>query len=144
MPRPKVTDDLLSVVLVTCWAGAAETTARAVMDGRAAACVNILPGVRSLHWWKGKVEDANECLLLIKTRTVLLGELARVVRGVHPYEVPEIVALPITRGYRPYLNWIGVHGIALNMDSRLEKSIVGLLHNRIIPLRYLGRADARL
>jgi periplasmic divalent cation tolerance protein len=87
MPRPKVTDNLFSVVLVTWPAGAAETIARAVMDGRAA-CVNILPGVRRLYRWKGKVEDANECLLLIKTRTVLLGELARVVRGVHPYEVP--------------------------------------------------------
>ncbi len=101
MPRPGY-----AVVLVTCPAEAAEKVARAVLDGRAAACVNILPGVRSLYWWKGKVEDANECLLLIKTRTSLLGRLERVVRGAHPYEVPEILPLPVTRGYRPYLDWI--------------------------------------
>src|SRR5712691_12163629 len=106
MKRRKETQNLFSVVLVTSPAEASEKIARAVMDGRAAACVNILPGVRSLYRWKGKVEDANECLLLIKTRTALLGELQRVVRRAHPYEVPEMVALPITRGYRPYLDWV--------------------------------------
>ena len=106
MPRPKATDGLFSVVLVTCPAEATESIARAVMDGRTAACVNIVAHVRSLYRWKGKVEAAEECLLLIKTRTALLGELERVVRAKHPYEVPEFVALPITRGNREYLDWI--------------------------------------
>ena len=104
MPRRKEVQ--FSVVLVTCPAEASEKIAMAVMEKHAAACVNILPGVRSLYRWKVKVDDTEESLLLIKTRTALLGELERVVRGVHPYEVPEIVALPITRGYRPYLDWI--------------------------------------
>jgi len=94
------------MVLVTCPAEAAEKIARAVINKRAAACVNIVPRVRSLYRWKGKVEDAAECLLLIKTRTSLLGELERVVRAAHPYEVPEFVALPITQGNRAYLDWI--------------------------------------
>ncbi len=105
MPRSK-TDGSFSVVLVTAPVDASEKIARAVLDERVAACVNILTGVRSLYSWKGKVEDAEECLLLMKTRTALLGELERVVRSVHPYKVPEIVALPITRGHRPYLDWI--------------------------------------
>jgi periplasmic divalent cation tolerance protein len=104
--RSNETDGPFSIVLVTCPTEASEKIARAVLDGRAAACVNIVSGVRSLYRWEGKVEDANECLLLIKTRTALLGELERVVRGAHPYKLPAIVALPITQGYRPYLDWI--------------------------------------
>lgn len=117
MRRPKEADNPCSVVLVTCPAEASEKIAKAVLDGRAAACVNIVPGVRSLYRWKGKVEEARECLLLIKTRTALLGELKRIVRGAHPYEVPEIVALPIARGYGPYLSWIAESTRALRPRS---------------------------
>jgi periplasmic divalent cation tolerance protein len=106
MPRPDDTASLFSVVLVTCPAEASERIARAVLDGDVAACVNIVEGVRSLYRWKGKIEDAKERILLIKTRTALLGELECIVKGEHPYELPEIVALPITRGYREYLAWI--------------------------------------
>lgn len=95
-----------SVVLVTCPPKAAERIARAVLDGRAAACVNIVPGVRSLYWWKEKQEAAEECLLVMKTKTALLAELEEVVRRAHPHEVPEIVALPVAWGHRPYLAWI--------------------------------------
>jgi periplasmic divalent cation tolerance protein len=99
-------DTLYSVVLVTCPASASRKISRAILDEHAAACVNIVPGVESLFLWKGKVEEAKECLLLIKTKTSKLDELERVVRGVHPYEVPEIIALPMARGYGPYLAWI--------------------------------------
>ncbi len=94
------------VALVTCPADSSEEIARAALDERVAACVNILQGVRSLYWWKGKVEDAEECLLLFKTKKSQFGELERVVRRTHPYEVPEIIALPLTRGHGPYLDWI--------------------------------------
>jgi periplasmic divalent cation tolerance protein len=104
-PRTKL-DNLFYVVLVTCPPEASEKIARAVLDAHAAACVNILPGVRSLYLWKGKVEDVNECLLLMKTRKERLVEFERVVRRAHPYDVPEIMALPVTHGFHPYLDWI--------------------------------------
>jgi periplasmic divalent cation tolerance protein len=97
---------LYSVVLVTCPARASRKISRAILDGRLAACVSIIRQVESLFLWKGKIEDADECLLLIKTRTSKLDDLERVVKVVHPYDVPEIVALPIAGGYRPYLDWI--------------------------------------
>jgi periplasmic divalent cation tolerance protein len=99
-------DDLYSVVLVTCPASASRKISQAILDEHAAACVNIVRDVESLFLWKGKVEKAKECLLLVKTKTSRLDELERVVRGVHPYEVPEIIAVPIARGYGPYLGWI--------------------------------------
>jgi periplasmic divalent cation tolerance protein len=105
-PGIKENEGPFSIVLVTCPADASEKIAKAVLDQRAAACVSILPGVRSLYLWKGGVEDAQENLLLMKTRTALLGELERTVKAAHPYELPEIIALPIIRGHRPYLDWI--------------------------------------
>lgn len=106
MPPNRMSESDFSVVLVTCPVEASERIARAVVDARCAACVNVLPAVRSMYRWKGKVEEAEESLLLIKTRSALLGELERAVKLVHPYEVPEIVALPVARGHRPYLEWI--------------------------------------
>jgi periplasmic divalent cation tolerance protein len=99
-------DGLYCVVLITCPAKASKKIARALLDKRVAACVNIVPRIRSLYWWKGKVEDTDECLLLIKTKTAMLTELELIAKGAHPYEVPEIIALPITHGHRPYLDWI--------------------------------------
>jgi periplasmic divalent cation tolerance protein len=95
-----------SIVLVTCPEESAETIAREVLRRRVAACVNIVPGIHSLYWWEGKVDRSKESLLLIKTRTALLGPLQRAVKEVHPYEVPEIIAFPVTHGDAAYLDWI--------------------------------------
>ena len=84
----------------------AERVARALVEARLAACVNILPNVRSIYWWEGKVEEGDEVLLLVKTRLDLVGELARRVRSLHSYEVPEIIALPIVAGSDDYLRWV--------------------------------------
>ena len=72
-----------------------------------AACVNIIPGVRSLFWWEGKVEEADEHLLIVKTRAALFPEVTRIVKSLHSYDVPEIIALPITDGNQDYLDWLG-------------------------------------
>jgi periplasmic divalent cation tolerance protein len=111
--RERVTgrEDFLTdkyVVLVTC-ANAAEATriARAVVEGRLAACVNILPGaVTSIYRWKGKVESARERLLLIKTSRKRLTKLQAAVERLHSYELPEFIALPIAAGSRAYLAWL--------------------------------------
>ena len=95
--------------LVTCaCAGAeeAERIAHALVEERLAACVQILPGVRSIYRWQGKVESAEEILLLIKTSEEKFDRLQARVTGLHSYEVPEIVALRITAASSQYLGWL--------------------------------------
>jgi periplasmic divalent cation tolerance protein len=96
------------VVLVTCSTAAeARRIARAVVDARLAACVNILPGaVQSIYRWKGKVESARERLLLIKTSRKRLAKLRAAVERLHSYDVPEFIAIPIVVGSPTYLSWI--------------------------------------
>lgn len=88
----------LRVVLCNAPPDKAEIIARAVLDARLAACVNILPGVVSLYWWQGAVCRDTESTLLIKTRAEHLPALTDAIRAVHPYEVPEILALPVAPG----------------------------------------------
>jgi len=93
-------------VLVTCPEDAAERIAGEALRLRLAACVNIIGRVRSRYWWKGRLESADESLLLIKTRSELFERLERAVKRVHPYETPEIIGLRIEKGNGPYLNWL--------------------------------------
>ncbi|HYO80068.1 MAG TPA: divalent-cation tolerance protein CutA, partial [Bryobacteraceae bacterium] len=76
----------------------ADSIALALVESRAAACVNILPGMRSVYRWKGAVESASEVLLLIKTQRRLFAEVEAVIRRTHSYELPEIVAIRIEGG----------------------------------------------
>jgi periplasmic divalent cation tolerance protein len=96
------------VVLVTCAsAGQARKIARALVEGRLAACGNILHmPVHSIYRWKGKVESAKETLLILKSTRPRFAALEREIRRLHSYEVPEIIALPIASGSRAYLKWI--------------------------------------
>ena len=96
-----------SVAFVTCPKGAASRIAKEVVAKRAAACVSIISGVSSTYLWKGKVENASECMLVMKTRAELLPKLENAVKKAHPYNVPEIIAFRISRGSKPYLDWIG-------------------------------------
>jgi periplasmic divalent cation tolerance protein len=97
------------IVLVTCGNGAeARRIARAAVTKRLAACVNIVPGsIRSIYRWKGKVEQAREVLMVIKTRAKQLAKLEREVQRLHSYEVPEFIALAVAAGSHKYLAWIG-------------------------------------
>ena len=96
------------VVLVTCSTPTeAQRIARAVVNARLAACVNILPGaVQSIYRWKGKIESARERLLLIKTSRKRLAKLQAAVERLHSYDVPEFIAIPIAMGSSGYLSWI--------------------------------------
>lgn len=80
--------------------------ARALVEERLAACVNLVPGLTSIYRWQGKLEQATECLLLIKTTADRFEELKQRVQALHPYELPEIIAVPITAGDSTYLNWL--------------------------------------
>lgn len=76
----------------------------ALVERQVAACVNLLPGVESIYRWEGKVERAGEVLGLIKT--TCYADLEAAIRELHPYEVPEIIALPVAAGLPPYLAWM--------------------------------------
>ena len=93
-----VAEPALRVVLCNAPPEEAEALARAVLDARLAACVNILPGVVSLYWWQGAVSRDVESTLLIKTRADLVPALTEALRAAHPYEVPEVIALPLAEG----------------------------------------------
>jgi periplasmic divalent cation tolerance protein len=83
-----------------------ERIARALVQGGLAACVNLVPGVVSLYRWKGEVQRDEEILLVIKTRAESLPALRDALVALHPYEVPELIALPIVAGHAPYLAWL--------------------------------------
>ncbi len=84
----------------------ADKLANALVDERLAACVNILPGIRSVYRWEGKRETASETLLLIKTHHRAYPALERRILELHPYELPEIIAVPVENGLPAYLDWI--------------------------------------
>ena len=80
--------------------------AEALLDQRLAACINFVPALTSLYWWKGRKETATEVLLLIKTRKSAFRKLEQLIRKHHSYAVPEIIALPMTAASKSYLNWM--------------------------------------
>ena len=95
------------IVYCTCPdRSAAEKLARELVASRLAACVNILPGVESFYRWQGNIEHDNEILLLIKSDAAHFDALKDTISRLHPYEVPEILAVPVEAGHQPYLEWI--------------------------------------
>jgi periplasmic divalent cation tolerance protein len=97
----------VQVVLVTAPdLEVAARIARALVEEGLAACANLVPGVRSIYRWQGAVQDDAEVLLVLKTRASLGPALAARVRALHPYELPEVVALAVAGGSEPYLDWV--------------------------------------
>jgi periplasmic divalent cation tolerance protein len=94
------------VVLVTAPPKRAERLARGIVSARLAACVNVVPKVVSHYRWEGKLVRDGESLLVCKTRASLLKKLEAFVRKNHSYAVPEIIALPVVFGHKPYLDWL--------------------------------------
>jgi periplasmic divalent cation tolerance protein len=85
----------------------AQAMARQLVERRLAACVNILPGVQSFYQWQGALEQSTEITLLVKTAQAHYGELEAAIKALHPYQVPEIIAVPIVQGLPAYLEWMG-------------------------------------
>ncbi len=101
-------DDTYLVVLVTVPSReVGQEIATMLVENRLAACVNLVPGVVSFYRWQGKLEEDEELLLMIKTRVSHFDRLAMAIKKVHPYDVPEVIGLPIVRGSREYLAWLG-------------------------------------
>lgn len=99
--------DEVSIVLSTAPdEETAANIARGLLDAKAAACVNIALKIRSIYQWEGKVCDDAEVLLVIKTARDRVDEAIRTVKALHPYDVPEIIALDVSRGHADYLRWV--------------------------------------
>lgn len=94
----------------------AQTIARHLVEEKLAACVQIVEPITSIYRWKGKVEEAREWLCLIKTRDDLYDQVEKAIKKLHSYETPEIIAVPITKGSKEYLNWL---------DDELENKTKG-------------------
>ena len=80
--------------------------ARSLLDAGLIACANCLPGATSWYRWEGALESSAEALMLIKTRTTLVGQVVEAIRKAHPYELPEVLEVPVTGGLEGYLDWV--------------------------------------
>jgi periplasmic divalent cation tolerance protein len=80
--------------------------AKLALESRLAACVNLIPKVESLYWWKGKIEQSGEVLLVLKTNARKLPPLEKLLVAHHPYDTPEILSVPLSQGNRKYLSWL--------------------------------------
>lgn len=96
-----------AVVLVSASSqNEADKIARELVNTKLAACVSIIPNMRSIYTWEGKVEDSEEYLLIIKTRAELFEQVKQAIQGLHSYKIPEIISLPITHALDDYVRWI--------------------------------------
>jgi periplasmic divalent cation tolerance protein len=98
--------DEICMVFCTCPQGAADALARGVVERRLAACVNVLPKIRSVYRWEGAVTTDEETLLVIKTTGTAFAALRDWLCTQHPYDVPEVIAVPVTDGAPDYLAWV--------------------------------------
>jgi periplasmic divalent cation tolerance protein len=98
--------DVLVVLVTVPSPPIAARIATALVQGRLAACVNVVPGVRSIYAWEGKVCDDREMLLAIKTTAARYPDVEAKVKALHPYKVPEVIALRVKRGSEAYLKWV--------------------------------------
>ena len=100
-------ESYIVLFITTASADEAQQISKVLLEQRKVACVNIVPRVSSYFWWQDKLDSAQESLLIVKTKASLLGEIIRLVKQLHSYAVPEIIALPIVGGNQDYLDWIG-------------------------------------
>lgn len=101
-----MTQPLAQIVLTTCPADAAPRLAHGLVEQGLAACVNIAPSVQSIYRWRGAIEIADEALLVIKGNAAHFAAIESYIRAHHPYELPELIAVPIVAGLAAYLSWL--------------------------------------
>ena len=99
-------EDYIQVFTTTEKKEDGEIIAKTLVEQRLAGCVQIVGSILSTYWWKGNVETADEWMCFIKSKKDLYGELERSIKEVHPYERPEIIAMPIVAGSKDYLRWL--------------------------------------
>jgi len=97
----------------------AQRIVQELLEKRLIACANIYGPVESQFWWQGKIDKANEFLVLLKSDQKLFAKLSKTIKGSHSYDVPEILAVPVVEGYQPYLEWLSA------TLARHEKTVNG-------------------
>ena len=97
------------VFMTSAKKGEARRIVHTLLQKRLIACANICGPVESHYWWQGRIEEAKEFLVLMKSKQKLFAKLAETVKEMHSYEVPEILAVPIVEGFRPYLEWLNAN-----------------------------------
>ncbi len=106
--QPPVSSTDVLLVLCTCPDNTvAQTLAKTLVEKRLAACVNISSAIQSVYYWQGDVHQDNEVLMMIKSTLQAWEKLEQTLLELHPYDVPEIIALPVMAGSKDYLNWVG-------------------------------------
>ncbi|MCW4045853.1 MAG: divalent-cation tolerance protein CutA [Candidatus Bathyarchaeota archaeon] len=95
------------VMVTTASREEAEVIVQRLLEAKLIACANIVGSVQSRFIWAGKLDSAEECLVLMKSRRDLFAELVETVEGLHSYEVPEVIAFPVVEGSKSYLDWLG-------------------------------------
>ncbi|HFB64170.1 MAG TPA: divalent-cation tolerance protein CutA [Aeromonadales bacterium] len=105
-PEPTTSTHALVIMCTYPLQGERDKFIKGMLDNKLAACINVLPAISSSYQWQGNIEQCDESLLLIKTEQHLFQLLESFIIKHHPYEVPEILALPITQGSQSYLNWL--------------------------------------
>jgi len=98
--------EVLRVVLVTVPAAKAENMARALVENRLCACVNVVAAVKSFYYWKDELKSEQESLLIVKTTQTRIDDLIKFVKKNHPYEIPEIITLRVAEGLPDYVDWV--------------------------------------
>ncbi len=104
--RTEDVTDIITVLITAPTADTAAQLARTLVEEGLAACGNVVPGLRSIYRWEGRLQDEPEALLLLKTRAALFEPLRSRVVALHPYQCPEVLRLDVTAGHAPYLQWI--------------------------------------
>jgi periplasmic divalent cation tolerance protein len=99
----------------------ANKIAEVLIMGKLAACVNIIPKIKSVYWWNDKIEKSEEYLLVVKTKDVLIKDVIQVVKEHHTYSIPEVIFTDITDGNEDYLNWIGANTLFNSNISKDEE-----------------------
>ena len=135
--------DKIVILITTGSEKEARSIADMLLDRRKAACINIIPRVDSLFWWQGKVDLAHESLMVIKTKVMLLAEIVELVKGVHSYQVPEIIALPIVDGSEKELEG-QARVVRLSVLSEVGNQLAGRYGARGVPTLIILSGDGEV
>ena len=107
MSPTALTQEVVTLLTAAPGMEEAQRIARALVSERLAACANIIPEVSSIYWWEGQVQDEQEAMLIIKTTPAQVDALEARLVELHPYDVPELLSIPVTGGHPPYIAWVG-------------------------------------
>lgn len=105
-PGVEAMEKLIQVTTSTDTYESAKEIARLVVEKRLAGCVQIIGPITSVYWWEGKIEEAQEWLCVMKSKTTLFGQLKKAIVECHSYDVPEILSTPVSEGAKPYTDWL--------------------------------------